>query len=286
MNLALFDKVTLSMFHHRVDDDSASRVFVKWYILAFTAGSINAGAFLAAGRFVTHMTGFGTLFGVEVANLRWEGALGILAVPAFFLMGTMVSAYMVDHRFHRGKRPHYDWVMLLEVLCLVAAAVGGQMNWFGNFGEPLKLKSDFTLLALLCMASGLQNAAITSATGSSVRTTHLTGITTDLGIGIVRALALKGRGKTHGQEVRANWLRAGTIISFYAGSVAGGILFLKAQYMGFYLPAGLSLYGLHQARLEDDRQKEIEKSLTREQTQRREPDELGALPERIQSPNS
>jgi uncharacterized membrane protein YoaK (UPF0700 family) len=267
------------MFHHRVDDESANRAFVKWYILAFTAGSVNAGAFLAAGRFVTHVTGFGTLFGVEVANFRWEGAMGILFVPAFFLMGTMISAYMVDHRFHRGRRPHYDWVMLLEVLCLVAAALGGQLQIFGAFGEPLKLKSDFALLAMLCLASGLQNAAITSATGSSVRTTHLTGITTDLGIGIVRALALKGRGKAHDREVRANWLRAGTIVSFYAGSVAGAILFLRVQYYGFYLPASLSLYGLYQARLENRRQKILEhrKHISAQRAER---------PERIHSPNS
>ncbi|MFL5814147.1 MAG: YoaK family protein [Bdellovibrionia bacterium] len=270
------------MFHHRIDDPSASRVFVKWYILAFAAGSINAGAFMAAGRFVTHMTGFGTLFGVEVAHARWEGAIGILFVPAFFLLGTMISAYMVDHRFHRGRRPHYDWVMFLEVLCLVAAAVGGQLHFFGSFGEPLKLKSDFALLALLCLASGLQNAAITSATGSSVRTTHLTGITTDLGIGIVRALALKGHRKHHDREVRANWLRAGTIFSFYAGSVVGAILFLKVQYYGFYLPAAIAFYGLHQAKLENDRQRKRE---ARKAHLRGAPVPAPG-PERIQSPNA
>lgn len=265
------------MFHHSVDDASASRVFVKWYILAFAAGNINAGAFLAAGRFVTHMTGFGTLFGVEVANHRWDGAIGIIFVPVFFLMGSMISAYMVDHRYHRGRRPHYDWVMFLEVLCLIAAAVGGHLHFFGNFGEPLKLKSDFALLALLCLASGLQNAAITSATGSSVRTTHLTGITTDLGIGMVRAIALKGQGKTHDREVRANWLRAGTIGSFYGGSVVGAVLFLKVHYYGFYLPAAIACYGLYQAKLENDRQRRREA--------RNAHLRAGAAPERIQSPN-
>jgi uncharacterized membrane protein YoaK (UPF0700 family) len=268
------------MFHHHVDDASASRVFVKWYILAFAAGSINTGAFLAVGRFVTHMTGFGTLFGVEASNARWESAFGILFVPAFFLLGTMISAYMVDHRFHRGKRPHYDWVMFLEALCLIAAAVGGQLHFFGNFGDPLKLKTDFALLALLCLASGLQNAAITSATGSSVRTTHLTGITTDLGIGIVRALALKGHRKDHDREVRAIWLRAGTIISFYSGSAIGAILFLKVQYRGFYLPAAIALFALYQAKIENDRQRKRE---ARKAYFRAAP---ALAPEPIQSPNS
>jgi uncharacterized membrane protein YoaK (UPF0700 family) len=99
-----------------------------------------------------------------------------------------------------------------------------------------------------------------------------------LGIGIVRALALKGHRKNHDREVRANWLRAGTIFSFYSGSVVGAILFLKVQYYGFYLPAAIACYGLYQAKLENDRQRKREARGTHF---REEP-----LPERIQSPNS
>lgn len=238
------------MFHHHPPEEEVpTPVFVKWYLLSFLAGSVNAGGFLAAGRFVTHVTGFGTLFGVEIAHQRWGSAAGIVFVPVFFLLGTVVSAYMIDHRFHRGDKPHYDWVMLLVFCCLCTAAVGGELKWFGAFGEPLRLQRDFVLLALLCMASGLQNAAITTATGARVRTTHLTGITTDLGIGLVQAWDLKRSKKRRQSEVHANWLRVGTILFFYGGSILGAILFMKLHYRGFFLPASIALYALFEARL-------------------------------------
>lgn len=238
------------MFHHNLNDKLEVKVLLKWFSLSFMAGNINAGGFLAAERFVSHVTGFATLFGIEAASGRWDQALGILSVPVFFLCGSIVSAYLVDSRFHRGHRPHYDWVMLLVFTCLVAVAFGGQFNMFGVFGEALRLKQDYFLLALLCLASGLQNAAITTASGASVRTTHLTGITTDLGIGIVRVLSTTQYNSTHVKEARANWMRVGTITSFAVGSFVGAFLFLKLKYLGFLLPAAIAFYGVLQGRRE------------------------------------
>ncbi len=97
-------------------------------------------------------------------------------------------------------------------------------------------------MALLCGASGLQNAALTSATGATIRTTHLTGITTDIGIGLIRAASLKSGDKRKETEAKANWLRVGTVISFGAGSGIGAFLFVRTGYMGFLLPAAIALY--------------------------------------------
>ena len=240
------------MFHHKLSDEVEGLVFLKWYMLAFLAGSINAGVFLAAGSFVTHVTGFATMFGIGAANGRWDEAIGILTVPFFFLLGTMLSAYLIDYRFHRGKQPHYDWVMFLEFLCLLVVAAGGHFKKFGIFGEALKLKQDYLLLALLCLASGLQNAAITTASGASVRTTPLTGLTTDLGIGIVRALGYDKHPRERNAELQANWVRLGTIIAYIGGSLIGAALFIRLDYLGFLLPACLALYAMFQAIKEKD----------------------------------
>ncbi|MEW6057349.1 MAG: YoaK family protein [Bdellovibrionota bacterium] len=236
------------MFHHSLDDEVEKRIFVKWYLLAFLAGNVNAGGFLAAGKFVSHITGFATLFGVGVADGHYDQAAGILAVPAFFLAGVMISAFLIDHRFHKGLRPHYDWVMLLQSISLILAAVLGHYHFFGIFGDAQHLKENFVLLSLLCLACGLQNGAITTATGASVRTTHLTGLTTDLGIGLIRVWGMPHSGKDFRQEVRSNWLRIGTIMSFAMGSVAGAALFVRFHYLGFLLPAAIALYAMTQGR--------------------------------------
>ena len=71
---------------------------------------------------------------------------------------------------------------------------------------------------------------------SVIRTTHLTGVTTDLGIGIVRFL---NRGNLKGEienEVKANLMRVGIIFFFGFGSVFGGYVFSKLELGGFFIP--------------------------------------------------
>jgi uncharacterized membrane protein YoaK (UPF0700 family) len=126
-------------------------------------------------------------------------------------------------------------------LCLLIAA-SGDLFEFGGFGEIFRLKHAFILLALLCLASGLQNAAITSSSLRSVRTTHLTGITTDLGLGLARLFIFSLDKKKYKNEVRSNQLRSGSIVSFVFGSAVGAYVFLKLGYHGFYLPAFITIY--------------------------------------------
>lgn len=225
-----------------------------WFTLALLAGSINAGGYMACHQFVTHVTGFATLAGIDWAHARWDAAIGILTVPVYFLIGVMLSAYMVDRRAASGKRPMYAAVMLAVCLCLVLVALFGHLEWFGEFGSRLKLKRDYFLLAFLCLASGLQNAAITSASGATIRTTHLTGITTDLGIGLVRCLGTRGAplaNDAYRHEMRVNALRLGTILSFMVGSALGAWFFIRLEYSGFLISAAIALYAAGVAALND-----------------------------------
>ena len=132
--------------------------------------------------------------------------------------------------------------MGLSALFLFMAAGGDGFLHYGAFGDSIKLKESYVFLALLCLASGLQNAAITSSSGRSVRTTHLTGLTTDLGLGLARIFAFDPKQSRFDVEVRANYLRLGSIAAFIVGSAAGAWIFLKFGYSGFILPAVISSY--------------------------------------------
>ena len=72
----------------------------------------------------------------------------------------------------------------------------------------------------------------------------MTGNTTDLGIGIVRALLLQKDSVRYQDEIRAVSLRAGIITTFALGSAVGAVLFIHFQYLGFLLPASIALYTL------------------------------------------
>lgn len=230
------------MFNHHFDQNADLKVVMHWFLLSLSGGAINAGGFLATGRFVSHVTGFATLFGVDITNHEIAAALGILSVPIFFLLGAFIAGLLIDVPMHKGKKPHFDWVMGLSAACLLFAAGGGELLHFGTFGESIGLQNSYVLLVLLCMACGLQNAAITSSSGRSVRTTHLTGLTTDLGLGLARIFAFNLKDNQLSSEIRANYLRIGSIAAFILGSALGALIFINFGYKGFILPGLISLY--------------------------------------------
>jgi uncharacterized membrane protein YoaK (UPF0700 family) len=83
---------------------------------------------------------------------------------------------------------------------------------------------------------GMQNGTITSVSKSVIRTTHLTGVTTDLGIGIIRFLYRNKLQSQSDEETKANFMRVGIIFFFGLGSALGAFAFDKLGYLGFVIP--------------------------------------------------
>ena len=206
-----------------------------WMSLALQGGILNIGGFLACGRFVSHVTGFATHFGVELSKHDFSSALGMLLVPIFFLIGAALSGFLVDIRIKLHKKPKYYLVFGVLFLLLLFIVVSGFNGLYGVFGGKLG-PSDYGLLALLCLICGMQNGMITTVSKAMIRTTHLTGITTDLGIGIVRVLNRKKLNYPMHEEFRSNLVRIGIIFFFGLGSAVGGFAFSHWGYKGFILP--------------------------------------------------
>lgn len=247
------------MLTHRFSTNVTFDTVFEWFLLTFLAGSVNAGGLLACGRFVSHVTGFATLAGVDSAHGWFGHSIATLTIPAFFLGGVIVSAYLTEMAGPKNRGTRFALVMFLVATCLALAGLGGIFDLFGKFGTPAVLNNDYVLLALLCAACGLQNAAITSVSGATVRTTHLTGLTTDLGIGIVRAEVCDVSENEKRIERKANLLRLGTLVAFFLGSTAGAVLYLRAGYFGFFFPMAIAIYAAYAA-LRD--QKRLEREAT------------------------
>ncbi|UXR63418.1 DUF1275 domain-containing protein [Bdellovibrio bacteriovorus] len=209
-----------------------------WMLMAMQAGILNIGGFMACHRFVSHVTGFATFFGHEVSQFDFEMALGMLAVPLFFLFGAMISGLLVDVRLKLHKKPKYYISFGMIFFLSAVVAIGGLLGYFGVFGEPLRQSRDYTLLILLCLICGIQNGTITTVSRSVIRTTHLTGITTDLGIGLSRILNYRKLEKeiAFDGELKANLMRLGIITFFGLGSVIGGFAFSLLGHGGFVIP--------------------------------------------------
>jgi len=211
-----------------------------WFLLAFQGGVLNVGGYLSVHRFVSHVTGFATLAGIYGAKQHLSEMFSTLLVPVFFVFGAMISAWFVERQRIREKSPRYSVVFSIIILNLIFIAMYGSAGFFGEFCEPFNFGRDMFLLFLLCFTCGLQNAVISSASGAVIRTTHLTGPTTDFGIGLIRIWTT--RKNINKQELFATWCRLGIFISFVFGSLIGAAVFLQLQFNGFYLPVLLSLF--------------------------------------------
>lgn len=216
----------------------------KWFFFTFLAGNLNAGAFLACGHFVTHTTGSFTLFGVQLAAGKVAAAIHLLSLPVYFLLGSVLSGLLVERRALQKKKPLYSVALFFVTALLLLLTIGSEFGFFGTWGDYHQgSRKNYYILVLLSIASGIQNATISSASGATVRTTHMTGITTDIGTSLVRIFFQHNESQKLWQELKVFWLRIGTLATFGIGAAAGTYLYLKFQFKGFWLPTIVSFIG-------------------------------------------
>jgi uncharacterized membrane protein YoaK (UPF0700 family) len=213
-----------------------------WMILGFQSGFMNAGGFLACHQFVSHITGYGTEVGIEIGQKLYFAAFGTALAPIFFLCGAIYSGWLVDRRLILGVEPRLQTGLVTLAILNLFIYAGGISGLFGEFGEPLLLERDFLLLFALCFACGLQNGLTSGLTSGQVRTTHITGPTTDIGLNIAKAFTLGRDDPERGKLVAQNWLRTKIIIAFSGGSMIATMVFTQLTYEGFAIPFALSLF--------------------------------------------
>ncbi|RZA32274.1 MAG: DUF1275 domain-containing protein [Lysobacteraceae bacterium] len=196
-------------------------VWIGAVALAAVAGMVNVIGFLGfEHQAVSHLTGTTSLLGAALADgdARAIGHLWGLLIA--FSLGAMLSGMIIqDSALRLGRR--YGVALVLEALLLLAAI-------------PLFKQQQIWGALLAAMACGLQNAMVTTYSGAVVRTTHLSGMFTDLGIGLghlLRGMPLQ----------RRRLMLSGFIISgFLGGSVLGAWLFRLLRYDALLAPAALT----------------------------------------------
>ncbi|MBC7396265.1 MAG: DUF1275 domain-containing protein [Bdellovibrionales bacterium] len=207
-----------------------------WALLGFQAGFVNAFGFLACSRYVSHVTGFGTQIGVAVAESQLWTAFELFGFPASFIAGAFLNGLLTSARTERGLRPHYEVVTLLLPLILALICLAGELGLIGAFSDTSNKIHDFILLYSLSFVCGLQNACFATFTKGQIRTTHLTGISTDFGTDLARIHF----GSLPPEELklarRANLSRVATFLFFSLGSVLSVILSESLGYSALMVP--------------------------------------------------
>jgi uncharacterized membrane protein YoaK (UPF0700 family) len=194
--------------------------------LSFVAGATNAGGFLAVGQYTSHMTGVLSFVADSLVLGQATLALAGLAALLAFTFGAMTTAWMVNWGLRRQLQSAYGRPLLLEAaLLLVFGLVGTGIDFFAPLFAPL------TVL-VLCFIMGLQNAVITKISHSEIRTTHITGLLTDLGIELGKLFYINRLTREHLVEGNRKKIRLHMtlIASFFIGGLVGALGF---KYIGF-----------------------------------------------------
>ncbi len=210
-------------------------VWVGAWVLAFAAGMVNVVGLLGfEHQAITHLTGTTSMLGAALASLDLNRSLHFAAILGSFLAGTVISGFIIqDSTLQLGRR--YGVALLLESILLCGAV-------------PLLTRGHSLGIYFASCACGLQNAMVSTYSGAVIRTTHVSGMFTDLGIFLghtLRGLAVDQR------RLRLCFL---IISGFLVGGIAGAVAFRHLHYAALLIPGlftgGASLayvlYGLRQ----------------------------------------
>lgn len=222
---------------HTPDTIYSNRHLPSWLSLCCAAGAVNGFAFLTCEQFVSHVTGAATRIGLEWHHVGLAAEYAL--VVASFIVGAIVSVVWIQARAFRGKRPRWATPLFFVSLILAVTGIAGHCGVMGLFGVRSADPPPLLLLCSLGFAMGLQNAAVASTTGLAVRTTHLTGPATDLGIHL--GTAYFATGEERWAALRGAALRSGKILAFITGAGLSVPLVNLLGYLALLAPAGLVL---------------------------------------------
>ena len=210
-------------------------------ILAFNAGAINAGGFLVVHMYTSHMTGFASMLADNLVLGNMTLVLGALGTVLAFTTGAAVTAVMVNWARQRHVRSEYALPLLAEaLLLLIFGLMGATLNRQTPFAVPL------TVL-VLAFTMGLQNALVSKISSSQIRTTHMTGIITDIGIELGKLFYWNRTESPLESRVRANQIKLKLLLTLLAAFVLGGLVGAAGfRYVGFIwvVPLAIGLLAL------------------------------------------
>lgn len=199
-------------------------------LLSSIAGALNAVGFLIAGSFTANMTGNISAFADHIANGAILIAFSFLGLVAAFICGASIAALAIQAGHRRQLRSVYALAIAAEAIILLLVGTVLAMS-------PVA-ETETLLVCILSFVMGLQNAVTTKISRARVRTTHVSGMATDIGIGLA---ALVGDKKSR-QEVAPNLcLHSMTLACFALGGFCGALLFQVVGSWLFMIAAALLL---------------------------------------------
>ncbi len=213
----------------RERSESANRHLARY--LAFVAGASNAGGLLAVGQYTSHMSGIISAVADNLALGHMASVVDGAAAVLAFLLGAFLTTLLIRWARSHLLESEYALPLVVEAFLLLLFGVTGRI--FTGRDHV------FGTVMLLCFTMGLQNAMITKLSNHVIRTTHLTGMVTDIGIALGRMAFVRATGANASIAPELATLRLLTSLVglFFLGGWIGALGF---KYIGFFFALPLS----------------------------------------------
>ena len=201
------------------------------YSLAFIAGALNTAGFYSLGFFSANMTGNVSTGADRIALGDLFSGTVYLLLPVAFIFGATLATITVETGLRRGITRIFALSILSEAMLLVLAIV-----------DMLDHSRGIVLVLGLSALMGFQNAAVTRISNWRVRTTHISGMSTDISIGIgllITMLTREERPAGRAGHIERLRLHGVTVSAFCVGGILGVIAYKVLGTLLLLVAAGL-----------------------------------------------
>ncbi len=222
------------MFRHRGKSRTLIHNLKLASLLSFVAGIVNVSGFFSVKQLTTNVTGHFAFFADEVIKKNFNEASVFLIYILSFFIGAFVSNLLIEAVQKINTRYINIIPVTFEIVILITIAFLGHRTIIQNAN---------LIACSLLFAMGLQNALVTSISNSVVRTTHLTGLFTDLGIELSQLFYYRKQEQVKRLKSVIK-LRLAIISFFFIGCIVGGYSYFAFGILSLLLAATCLVIGL------------------------------------------
>lgn len=203
-------------------------------LLSFVGGLVNVIGFLSLKMMTTNLTGYLAIFVSNLLTLHWDEVITIIAIIFSFFFGAFTSHFILNIQLRLLKKVHFAVPLVFESIMLAVLGYYG-IEWI-NEGYGLEVG------CFMLFLMGLQNSLVTFISNAVIRTTHVTGIFTDLGIEVARLFFNFTNGEERKRLFALIGLKLSIVTSFCIGGLIGAYFFHLIGFEVLYIGSAVILF--------------------------------------------
>lgn len=196
-------------------------------LTAFSAGMVNVTSVIIFFAFTSNVTGHYAILAEEIAKGNWHEALIVFGWIFMFFFGNFISNLIVINFDRKNTYLAHSTPLVIEILCLFAVGT------YGHFYYAETLTETEIMVGIMLFAMGIQNGLTASISNFSVKTTHLTGLTTD--IGLLASMFTQKRFRENKDLIAKKNVLLTVASSYLSGGIFAGVIYLKIGFLVFYM---------------------------------------------------